>query len=147
MIGAIVDYYEFLKCLQAWRTWTSACSILTFQYYHLTAPCRPTLHSWQAGKGHVAFSRAWRPVCSFMTNTAADMMALLTHQRYEVVHLDGNADEAHSFVRIVAAMKPAFARCEGVAGAWRLPTWRETDRRSGASATAFVTASAQNEWL
>ena len=68
------------------------------------------LDAWQGKEGHVAASRAWTPACSFMTDTAAALMNLLTKPRPGVVHLDSNADEAHSFDRIVASMKLAFAR-------------------------------------
>ena len=72
------------------------------------------LDSWQARDGCVAVSRAWRPACSFMTDTAAALVELLTHPRHGVVHLDSNADESHSFDQIVAAMKQTFARDEWV---------------------------------
>lgn len=73
------------------------------------------LDAWQAKEGHVAASRAWIPACSFMQDTAAALMDLLTKPRPGVVHLDSNADEAHPFDRIVASMKLAYSR-----DAWRL---------------------------
>lgn len=68
------------------------------------------LDAWQAKDGHVAASRAWIPACSFMEDTAAALMDLLTKPRSGVVHLDGNTDEAHPFDRIVAGMKLAYSR-------------------------------------
>lgn len=68
------------------------------------------LDAWQAKEGHVAASRAWTPACSFMQDTAAALMKLLEQPTPGVVHLDSNADEAHSFDRIVASMKLVFAR-------------------------------------
>ena len=68
------------------------------------------LDAWQAKEGHVAASRAWTPACSFMQDTAAALMKLLERPTPGVVHLDSNADEAHSFDRIVASLKLAFAR-------------------------------------
>ncbi|RZU02466.1 sugar nucleotide-binding protein [Rivibacter subsaxonicus] len=68
------------------------------------------LDQWQARDGCVAASRAWRPACSFMADTAAALLALLQQPRAGVVHLDSNAAEAHSFVAIVAALKARFAR-------------------------------------
>jgi len=68
------------------------------------------LDSWQVRDGHVAVSRAWRPACSFMDDTATALVALLANPRSGVVHLDSNADESHSFDRIAAAMKQVFAR-------------------------------------
>lgn len=68
------------------------------------------IDAWQMKEGHVAASRAWIPACSFMQDTAAALMALLKKPRPGVVHLDGNADEAHTFDRIVAGMKTAYSR-------------------------------------
>ncbi len=68
------------------------------------------LDDWQARDGRVAVSRAWRPACSFMADTAAVLAGLLRQPRPGVLHLDSNADEGHSFDRIVAALKLAHAR-------------------------------------
>jgi dTDP-4-dehydrorhamnose reductase len=68
------------------------------------------LDQWQANDGRVAASRAWTPACSFMADTAAALAALLREPRPGVLHLDSNAEEAHPFDRIVAALKQAFAR-------------------------------------
>lgn len=68
------------------------------------------LDAWQAKEGHVAASRAWTPACCFMQDTAAALMKLLARPTPGIVHLDSNADEAHSFDRIVASLKQAFAR-------------------------------------
>lgn len=68
------------------------------------------LDAWQARDGHVALSRAWRPACSFMADTAAALAALLRRPHAGVVHLDSNAEEGHSFDRIGLALKQRFAR-------------------------------------
>ena len=69
------------------------------------------LDDWQRRDGKVAASRAWRPACSFMTDTAAALMRLLEEPAPPgLVHLDSNADEGHSFDRIVAALRERFER-------------------------------------
>lgn len=68
------------------------------------------LDAWQARDGHVAMSRAWRPACSFMADTAAALAGLLSQPHAGVVHLDSNAEEGHSFDRIGLALKQRFAR-------------------------------------
>ena len=73
------------------------------------------LDAWQVRDGHVAVSQDWRPACSFMSDTAQALIKLLQNRTSGVVHLDSNAQEGHSFDRIVAAMKLAFCR-----DAWRL---------------------------
>lgn len=73
------------------------------------------LDGWQRQQGEVAASSAWRPACSFMTDTAAAIVGLLHDPRPGVVHLDSNADEAHTFPMIVRALQRRFGR-----GAWRV---------------------------
>jgi dTDP-4-dehydrorhamnose reductase len=73
------------------------------------------LDEWQRRDGCVAASRAWIPACSFMADTAAALADLLRGDASGVFHLDSNADEAHSFDRIVAALKREFNR-----DAWNL---------------------------
>jgi len=68
------------------------------------------LDQWQQREGRVAASRAWRPACSFMDDTAAALVDLLQRPRGGIVHLDSNADEGHGFDRIVLALKQAFGR-------------------------------------
>ena len=68
------------------------------------------LDSWQAKEGQVAVSRAWRPACSFMADTAAALAALLRQPQPGVLHLDSNATEGHRFDQIAAALKQAFGR-------------------------------------
>ncbi len=68
------------------------------------------LDAWQTRDGHVAVSQAWRPACSFMADTARALVHLLQAQTAGVVHLDSNAQEGHSFDRIVAAMKLKYCR-------------------------------------
>lgn len=68
------------------------------------------LDQWQARDGCVAASRAWRPACSFMADTAVALLALLRESQPGLVHLDSNADEGHSFAALVAALKARFAR-------------------------------------
>lgn len=68
------------------------------------------LDQWQQREGRVAASRAWRPACSFMDDTAAALVDLLVRPAGGIVHLDSNADEGHGFDRIVQALKQAFGR-------------------------------------
>lgn len=73
------------------------------------------LDDWQQREGKVAASRAWIPACSFMDDTAAALLQLLQQPLPGVVHLDSNAQEAHSFDRLVKALRSRFGREE-----WRL---------------------------
>lgn len=66
----------------------------------------------QQHDGHIGASQAWRPACSFMDDTAAALVGLLRRPRGGIVHLDSNADEGHTFDRIVGALKQAFGRSE-----------------------------------
>lgn len=68
------------------------------------------LDDWQSREGRVQASRAWRPACSFMADTAAALVGLLSQPVPGVLHLDSNADEGHDFARIVRALQRAFAR-------------------------------------
>ena len=71
------------------------------------------LDRWQAQQGEVAVSRAWRPACSFMDDTAAALLSLLAVPG--VHHLDANAQEAWTMADIAAALQAAEAR-----RAWQL---------------------------
>ncbi len=68
------------------------------------------LDSWQTDKGRVDASRLWIPACSFMEDTADGLLSLLGAPRPGIHHLDGNAQDAWSFDRIVSALKSKFAR-------------------------------------
>lgn len=68
------------------------------------------LDGWQRREGAVAASRAWKPACSFMADTAGALLGLVEQPQPGVVHLDSNADEGHGFDRVVAALKQAFGR-------------------------------------
>lgn len=68
------------------------------------------LDEWQRREGRVAASRAWIPACSFMDDTAQALLALLHSPLPGLVHLDSNAREAHSFDRIVQALRLRFTR-------------------------------------
>lgn len=68
------------------------------------------LDDWQLREGCVAASRAWRPACSFMTDTATALLDLMEHPQPGVHHLDSNAEEGHSFDRIVAALQTQYQR-------------------------------------
>ena len=69
-----------------------------------------TLDQWQANSGCVSASRRWKPACSFMQDTAAALAALLHRPVAGTLHLDSNAQEAHSFLDIVQALRSAFDR-------------------------------------
>ena len=68
------------------------------------------LDQWQASQGHVGASRRWKPACSFMADTAQALAGLLRRPVPGIVHLDSNADQGHSFLDIVHALKHAFGR-------------------------------------
>lgn len=90
------------------------------------------LDDWQRREGRVAASRAWKPACSFMTDTARALLALIERPQPGFVHLDSNADEGHGFDRIVAALQQAFAR-----SGWRLSVhddYRHDQRLAGGGA-------------
>jgi dTDP-4-dehydrorhamnose reductase len=90
------------------------------------------LDQWQMRDGHVAASSAWTPACSFMADTAAALLSLIKEPVPGVVHLDSNADEAHSFADIVKALKAQYAR-----GSWVLKVhrdYRHDQRLVGAAA-------------
>ena len=76
-----------------------------------------TLDEWQAKEGKVAASRAWIPACSFMSDTAETLLPLLRRVTPGTFHLDSNAEEGHSFDRVVAALKTHFKRDD-----WQLET-------------------------
>lgn len=68
------------------------------------------LDQWQATQGKVSASRAWKPACSFMADTAAALAQLLQQPVPGVTHVDSNADEGHDFAQIVRALKQEFRR-------------------------------------
>lgn len=71
------------------------------------------LDRWQAEQGEVAVSRAWRPACSFMDDTAAALLSLLHVPG--VHHLDSNAQEAWTMADIATALQAREAR-----GQWQI---------------------------
>lgn len=71
------------------------------------------LDRWQAEQGEVAVSRAWRPACSFMDDTAAALLTLL--EVPGVHHLDANADEGWTMADIATALRAHEAR-----GHWQI---------------------------
>jgi dTDP-4-dehydrorhamnose reductase len=70
------------------------------------------LDDWQAREGCVAASRAWKPACSFMTDTALALIGLVDRPKPGVMHLDSNATEGHTFDQIVAALQHSFWRTQ-----------------------------------
>jgi dTDP-4-dehydrorhamnose reductase len=68
------------------------------------------LDDWQRRDGRVAASRAWTPACSFMTDTAAALLALLERPQPGLHHLDSNAEEAWRFDELARALARAFER-------------------------------------
>lgn len=92
------------------------------------------LDAWQARDGHVAASRAWRPACSFMEDTAATLVDLAQRRLPGVHHFDSNAVEGHDFAAIVRALKHRFDR-----SAWVLrehEEYRHDQRLIGGALTA-----------
>ena len=74
-----------------------------------------SLDQWQREQGRVACSRAWRPACSFMSDTAPALLGLLQRPQPGIHHLDSNATDAFSFDRVAAGLKQRFARKD-----WRI---------------------------
>jgi dTDP-4-dehydrorhamnose reductase len=70
------------------------------------------LDRWQVTEGRVAASRAWRPACSFMEDTADGILSLLLTRAAGVKHIDSNAEEGHNFASIVRALNQVFNRNE-----------------------------------
>ena len=68
------------------------------------------LDDWQRREGRIAASTLWRPACSFMADTAEVLLGFVERQVPGVMHVDSNAHEAHTFDRIVAALKQEFDR-------------------------------------
>jgi dTDP-4-dehydrorhamnose reductase len=68
------------------------------------------LDQWQQREGRVNASRAWRPACSFMIDTADAILKIIVDRVSGIVPLDGNADERHTFAQTVVAMKAQFLR-------------------------------------
>jgi dTDP-4-dehydrorhamnose reductase len=68
------------------------------------------LDDWQRRDGRVAASRAWTPACSFMTDTAAALLALLERPQPGLHHLDSNVEEAWRFDELARALARAFER-------------------------------------
>lgn len=68
------------------------------------------LDQWQAKEGRVSASRAWRPACSFMDDTALALLRLFRTPVGGITHIDSNADEGHDFASIARALQQAFHR-------------------------------------
>ncbi|PYE55006.1 sugar nucleotide-binding protein [Deinococcus yavapaiensis] len=68
------------------------------------------LDAWQRERGKVEASRAWRPACSFMTDTASALWTLVTTPRAGAVHLDSNARGGHTFDEVARALARRFDR-------------------------------------
>jgi dTDP-4-dehydrorhamnose reductase len=68
------------------------------------------LDAEQARDGRIRASSAWRPACSFMSDTAAALLQILERRIDGVVHLDGNAEGALSFYELVQQIKQRFSR-------------------------------------
>jgi dTDP-4-dehydrorhamnose reductase len=71
-----------------------------------------TLDQWQREQGRVACSRAWRPACSFMNDTAQALLGLLLRPQPGIHHLDSNAGDAFGFDRVAAGLKKRFGRAD-----------------------------------
>lgn len=68
------------------------------------------LDDWHRRDGCVAASRVWRPACSFMTDTAAALLALLQTPQPGLHHLDSNGEEAWPFDQLARALAREFKR-------------------------------------
>jgi len=98
------------------------------------------LDRWQVTEGRVAASRAWRPACSFMEDTADAILSLLLTRAAGVRHIDSNADEGHNFASIVRALKHVFNR-----NSWNIHEHEEYvhDQRLGGGGTLVPPLSAR----
>ncbi len=68
------------------------------------------LDRWQARDGRINASALWTPACSFMADTCASLLDLISKGHGGTVHLDSNAVEAWTFDKIVRALKRRFDR-------------------------------------
>lgn len=69
-----------------------------------------TLDEWQQRDGRVGASRLWMPACSFMSDTAAALLALIERPQPGLHHLDSNAEEAWRFDELARALARHFQR-------------------------------------
>jgi dTDP-4-dehydrorhamnose reductase len=72
------------------------------------------LDQWQQREGRVGASRAWKPACSFMDDTADALVGIINAGECGVIHLDSNASDGHTFDRIVHALRRTFQRDDWV---------------------------------
>jgi len=68
------------------------------------------LDEQQARDGRIRASSAWRPACSFMTDTAAALCDLVQEGTGGPVHLDSNASDALSFDQLVQLLRAKYQR-------------------------------------
>jgi dTDP-4-dehydrorhamnose reductase len=68
------------------------------------------LERQQAESGAIRASTAWRPACSFLTDTAEALLCLVETRPPGVVHLDSNAEDAWSFLEVVQALKRGLGK-------------------------------------
>ena len=68
------------------------------------------LDAWQQRDGRIAASRAWRPACSFMADTATALVDAIESPQAGTLHLDSNAEAGHRFDQIVTALRAQFDR-------------------------------------
>lgn len=68
------------------------------------------LDEQQAQNGRIQASSAWRPACSFMTDTAAALCDLVTEQPAGPVHLDSNAQDGWTFDEVVRRLAEKYDR-------------------------------------
>lgn len=102
------------------------------------------LDQWQLREGRVAASRAWKPACSFMEDTAEALIAIINAGERGVMHLDSNASEGHTFDRIVHALRIRFQRDD-----WVLETHEDYrhDQRLQGGATRMPSLSSRLQSL
>lgn len=68
------------------------------------------LDEQNARDGRIKASSAWRPACSFITDTAAALCDLITEQPAGPVHLDSNAQDAWTFDEVVRRLAAKYER-------------------------------------
>ncbi|MDH0866284.1 sugar nucleotide-binding protein [Mitsuaria sp. GD03876] len=68
------------------------------------------LDEQNAREGRIRASAAWRPACSFLTDTAAALCDLVGERPAGAVHLDSNAHDAWTFDEIVRRLAAKYER-------------------------------------
>ncbi len=109
------DYGRYkIRCEDAVRASNPAACIVRLGWQIDPTPSGnnmlAALDAQQAREGGIKVSTRWRPACSFMADTAAAILSLLSARATTTIHLDSNAREGHSFAAIVHALRRTYGR-------------------------------------